>query len=64
MFLKHIIPAFPNRRPWLVLGRTERLRGVEEAGYDLVYPSSDLTVWGWDPEYFWIYRPKEDPHPK
>ena len=65
-FLKRIARAFPNRHPWIVLGSEHHVSGIEEAGYDLVYPSSPVRVWGFGgpPEMFWVYRPKDTSDPK
>ena len=62
--LKRIYVGFPNRRPWIVMGIDHSVSGIERAGYDLVYPSSEVTVWGWGPDMFWVYRPKDAPNPK
>jgi hypothetical protein len=65
-FLKRIMLAFPNRRPWIVLSFEHQVSDIEAAGYDLVYPSSPVKAWGFGepPEMFWVYRPKDAPNPK
>ena len=56
-FFRHVIPAFPNHLPWLVISHKERLIGIESMGYELVYPQSVPEVWYPLGETYWIYRP-------